>query len=447
MSINNTDALAGREPARAWVSSPTQPSFPPSSPALAIEVLESLRVGDHTFHTLPVLRAARGFQQILCAGLVREKAAARPTPPNSQIVLIAANPVAHGARLVASVRESIKSSTMSVVTDARLAEEGLEIEYSFPGISGNSLLSFVSRKRLVFAFKLRSLLPRRTSLIGSTSRLYREYLFIAQAVRYAACHAAVKQMPPTTILLTDFDRHTYCQPWVWAANGIGMTTVTLTHGSPNEANYVPVLARHSLVWGAVQKEWMEDKSPGVDVQIVGRPDLAGHRFGQSGTVPRVVLCHSRERLSIDETDSLVAHLSNLTKNGHVITLRLHPSATENDLDERWSRVASMVNDVVVSRDSFVSSLRSSDLVICIASSSAVEAIAVGVAAVVIADEARTLPGDLEAIRSASPAVLREFAAHGDVKTPHLNRLASQILAATGAPAGHLLDQALLKIRA
>jgi hypothetical protein len=112
-------------------------------------------------------------------------------------------------------------------------------------------------------------------------------------------------------------------------------------------------------------------------------------------------------------------------------------------------VASLAQDIVVSRGSFVSSLGSSDLVVCVASSSAVEAIAAGVPAVVIADDSRSLPSDLEAIRSSSREVLREFAAQDGVtvaSTPHLDTLASQILEATGARAGHLVDVALVQIR-
>jgi hypothetical protein len=120
-----------------------------------------------------------------------------------------------------------------------------------------------------------------------------------------------------------------------------------------------------------------------------------------------------------------------------------------DLDERWQKVAGFAHDIVVSRGSFVSSVCNSDLVICVASSSAVEAIAVGVAAIVIADDSRILPSDLEAIRSASPEVLHEFATQvraSTASTPHLDNLVSQILEATGTRASHLLDSALVKIR-
>jgi hypothetical protein len=449
MSKSDSCALSGRQQPPAAVSNTLGGSVPIVSRALALEVLESCAVGDHTFHSLPGLRAVRGFQQLIWSALFRTKAATACTLPSSQVVLVAANPVAHGARLVASIRNSVRSSSFSVMADARLGAQGLLIEHSFPGISAKSLVGFVSGQRLAFALKLRLKIQRGTPLLGSKNRFYREYLFAAQAVRYAACSEAVTKMSQVTVLVTDYDRSAYARPWVWAANSIGMKTVTMMHGSPNEANYVPVLARHSLVWGAVQKQWIEHRSPGIEVQVVGRPDLQSARLSRSSTSPHVVLCHSRERLSLSETESLITNLSRFRNDGHSITLRLHPSAIAADLDDRWKRVASLAQDIVVSRGSFVSSLSSSDLVVCVASSSAVEAIAAGVPAVVIADDSRSLPSDLEAIRSSSREVLREFAAQDGVtvaSTPHLDTLASQILEATGARAGHLVDVALVQIR-
>ena len=420
-------------------------TLPEISRSLAVEVLESCAVGDHTFLSLPWLRAARGFQQLVMSVFQGSRPTGHHAMPASEILLVAANPVAHGAKLVATLRKCVLSSTFSVVADARLGAEGLSIDHSFPGVSASSLASSVTATRLIFAIKLRSKLPRGSVLVGSRSRLYREYLFIAQSMRYAACKDAVAALLPTTVLVTDYDRHTYCRPWVWAANAAGISTVTLIHGSPNEANYIPVLAQYALVWGAVQKKWIEERSTGTQVFVVGRPDLENDRVVLPSRASRVVMCHSREELSLDESKSLLAQLVKFRNQGYLITLRLHPSATRNDLDARWRAVADLADDIVISRDSLVASLGRSDIVVCVLSSSAVEAIAVGVPAIVVADASRNLPSDLSAIRDASPDLLREIEA-GPSSFSGLDYLASQILEATGDSAGVLLDQALSTIR-
>ncbi|TFD79133.1 hypothetical protein E3T54_05500 [Cryobacterium sp. Sr8] len=368
--------------------------------------------------------------------------------PATEVLFIVANPVAHGARLAQSVTRGVRSSTLSLVADARFSDPALAVDFAFPGISARSLKATVTVRRLRFAVAARRALPRGVGLRGSANWLYREYIFAAQAVRYAATHAAVSKLAPTTILLTDFDRSAYCRPWIWAAKRAGMATATLMHGSPNELNYIPVLADNALVWGQAQESWLAQRSPDTSTMIIGRPDLSSTRL-TTAPAERVVLCHSREALTPRETQAVGAQLRAFKSRGLTICLRFHPTSAKEDLGPGWHAIAGMADEVVPGRGSFAASLRGSDIVVCVASSAAIESVALGIPTIVLAGADRSLPADLEAIRAQTPEMLEATRGSGPVVLSGSSayvRLAAHLLAASGPAASDRLDRAVTAVR-
>lgn len=368
----------------------------------------------------------------------------------ADVLFVVNNPVAHGAKFSSAITRHIVSQSVSLVADQRFSDSTLAVDVSFPGISASSLSTETNFRRLAFGMALRRRLPRGTRFLGSSCRLYAEYLFIAQAVRYLAAKSLISRLQPHTLLLTDFDRAIYARPFVWAANAAGLTTATLMHGSPNLANYVPVLADYALLWGDAQLEWIERHSPGTKSIVVGRPEIDLIPVARR-PAKRIVVCHSRERLSRTEALMLVTQLCAFREEGMAIVLRLHPTVTKAQLDQRWASVAELADVVVVGQSSLLSSLEASDVVVCVASSSAVEAVEFGVPTVVIADSDRPLPADLEAIRANSPALLDALKADGGAEQKlvgdQLVSLSAHLVAAVGEKAGGLLDDAISIIRA
>lgn len=415
----------------------------------ASEVAESCAVGDQNHLRWPWARACYGFAKLLLATISVPDTSANVTPA-TDVAFIVTNPLAHGARLMRAVQEGVKSVSITTIADARFADPDARIDVVFPGVSARSMAEIVTNTRLKNAFALRRALPRGTSLHGSSSRLYREYLFLVQAMRYIAAHSTVARLPSSAIVLLDYDRSTYGRPWVWAANTLGLQTATLIHGSPNEANYVPVLAGRALVWGEVQKTWIEDRSPQTVVEIVGRPDLSEGFTKPSGPARRAVVCHSREQLSAFETESLLTQLRIFKSLGLTVSLRLHPSEDGKHLGEGWRSAAQLADEVIVGTGSFIESLRHTDIVVCVASSSAVEAFVLGVPAIVIAESWRVLPSDLEAIRASTPDLLREIQTTGQASVrgdSAFARLATEMVTFKGAAAAHELDRILAAMRA
>lgn len=232
----------------------------------ANEVVESLVLGDHqNLGRLP-LRGAYGLA-VLARGVFRKSDTYRL--PEAEVIHVVASAVAHGSRLTTAVAVALDGLNIVQVSDARLASVPVT---DFPGVGARSIGRHSTRGRLRAALRLRRTANREAVLALSRSRIYGEYLFLAQAIRYALVAEALTSSSGVGMVLSDFDRHAYTRPWVWTANELGLNTATMVHGSPN-SNYIPVIAKTVLVWGEVQAEWFAKHSPGTLVEIVGRPDI------------------------------------------------------------------------------------------------------------------------------------------------------------------------------
>lgn len=234
----------------------------------ADEVLASLTHGDHLRPSRPLLRGILGLG-VLAAGIAR----ASCIVPLGEVRLlhVVANPVAHGGRLAESVSDAFAEFSSARVADGR--HSAIAVDVSMPGLAARSMLAIVNRRSLASAWRLRRAADRRMVRVLSPSRLYAEYLFLAQTVRYDVIGSSMAASPSVGLVLSDFDRAAYARPWVWSAKQRGVATVTMVHGSPNE-NYVPVIADTVMVWGQVQADWFAVHSPGTHVEIVGRPDMS-----------------------------------------------------------------------------------------------------------------------------------------------------------------------------
>jgi len=415
-----------------------------SQPAIdrAWEIRASCAIGDHNTISRQTLRAVHALL-MLAVNAARNRSVASPLSlPGADVILLVSNPVAHGAVLVESVKRAVTSMSLSTVGDSRLASTPLDAH--FPSVSAASIAPLVTWSRLREAISLRRSLPARTALVGSSSRFYREYLFLAQAIRYRAIDAAVDGIAPETVLLADFDRSTFARPWIWAAKTRGLRTATLFHGSPNKTFYLPVLAGFALTWGSVQSAWLKQHAPDVTTFVIGRPDIDSVSRRRTSGPGRLVLCHSREDLSTAEALALVSMARQFSDRGLPTLMRLHPSSSLRNLSTEWRGVADVFDVVEPASGPLVPSLNSGDLVACVASSAAVDAIAVHLDAIVIADASRVLPSDLEALRLATPAIIHNLFALTSASAPEA--IAKRIVAATGLQARINLDNALAQIR-
>lgn len=412
--------------------------------SLALEVADSCALGDHTTITRPALRGLVGLGALVVGSIFR-KPGSPAAPDKRDIVLVSANPVAHGARLVESVRAALLDS-VRVVADSRFAT--VEVQQHFPGVSMASLSREISLAELRAAFALRRKLPRQTVIPGSRSRVYGEYLFIAQAARYSLALKAVAGLPHNSLVLTDFDRAAYSRAWIWAASQAGLPTATLVHGSPNSQNYLPILAESVFAWGEVQAKWLAEVSPDTAVWIVGRPELSAEPISRASP-GRAIICHSRETLSEFETAQLHDVLLALRSEDRELTLRLHPSARVDDLDAQWSSIAALCDRVTVGSDSLIENLSADDILLSVASSSVVDAIAMGVRGLVVSDADRSLPVDLEAVRAASASAITTLLSGraSTADTPFADGLGRRLVAERGTRSAELLRKAATAARA
>ncbi|PQZ59108.1 hypothetical protein CQ040_07665 [Microbacterium sp. MYb54] len=348
-------------------------------------VAESLRQGDHIGLDKKPIRGALGVLFLGLGCLTSGASTARSAP----LRFVIANPVAHGARLGAAVMEALPPGS-TVLSDHRLAAAPLSTGEEFPSLAPRSMVHLVTWRRLRTALRLRRSLPGGP---GGASRLYGEYLFLAQAVRFAAAHDALID-GGTRLILVDFDRHAYAAPWIYAAKNQGVATVTLVHGMPNAWNYLPVLADDVLVWGEAQREWMRENGVEAGVHVVGRPDISAEPLKLRETA-RLLISHSAESLSPSEVERLLARMTAGRRTQQEIVLRLHPSVPFERLDESWARIAEAADRVVSGGGSLSDDLGVGDVVVVVRSSSAMDALARGVRAEVLADRDRRLPADLE----------------------------------------------------
>lgn len=363
----------------------------------AEEVAASLEFGDHrSLGRLP-LRGLLGLG-VIAFGVLSSRRAV--TVDHGDVIHVVANPVAHGARLTLAVGNALSVLRVVRLADARLS--AVPVDVHAPGLGARSMKGIVYRTAIARALQLRRHVGRASMRSLSPNWLYSEYLFLAQAIRYTIAEEAFAEVPESTIVLTDFDRSAYARPWIWAAHRRGLRTVTMVHGSPT-TNYVPVLAGTVLTWGPGQSDWFARHSPSTASVIVGRPEMEAE-VQPRGSIARVVICHSAEVLSGSEARRLVDAVREFRRRGVKSLVRLHPSVPLDRVTGLWSEVIRAADDVIATRESFIESLRPGDGVLCVISTSAVEALVAGFPVAVVADNERELPVDLEALRTADPVL-------------------------------------------
>lgn len=363
------------------------------------DILDSLAQGDH-IGRVSVSRALVGLLLLHLYALgkawyTRDAQASRGTV--ADVVILVANPIAHGARLATAVRRAATRAGLSVTTiaDGRIAGPGLKVDVHFPGIGVRSVLSLADIPGLRWGwsvFRGAESWPAQVS----KNRWVRAYLVLAQTLRYRAAFDQVGDLPATVCHVADFDRAAYSRPWCWAVKAHGGTLCTLVHGSPSEATYVPFIAPWVLVWGDIQKRFVQ--RAGAIPVVVGRPEIPSAVRGRGA--PTAVVCHSMEDLSEAEVDRLQRAIQDLRASGYRITLKPHPRSVGVQLKGRgWPRVALLSDALAMDGQPLLSLLGNDDVVVTITSTAAADAIALGLAAFVLGDSDRRLSCDLEAIRT------------------------------------------------
>lgn len=371
---------------------------------LAQEIADSLRIGDHARLSRQGMRGWLGLGLIhLAVALPRKRKVQVP----ADVLLVVANPVAHGARLAKAIQASLSGVRVSVVADCRLADPSLNVGLTFPSLAVRSAPQIVTARRLHRAWSLRRLLDQWPAHLRDLASTYRLYVYLVQAMRYDAAMDEIARSNAAFGVVTDFDRDAYARPWSWSSVERGVPLVTLVHGTPTSSNYLPLLAQDVLVWGPTQSVWFLSRADGVTTHIVGRPEI-DRRIPWAGPVRRAIVCHSAEDLSDDEMARVSLFLDAMSRLAVHSIVRLHPSSDGIHLGRGWSTVTGRADEVVQTRTPLVTSLDDGDLVMVVTSSAAVDAVAVGVPAVVLADAQRDLPCDLELLRDLSDPLLQQI---------------------------------------
>jgi hypothetical protein len=395
------------------------------------EIVDSLRQGDHR-GTVSTLRAAVGLVALHVRAVL--PAAREPRPPAGQLVLVVANPVGHGAELAAAARRAATDAGLTVVTvaDRRLAAPALRVDSDFPGLGVRSITRVVRLRSLAWAW---TVLAHRDAWPGARTEnpVVHAYLVLAQAVRYRVADERVRDDGGACAYLVDFDRHAFGRPWCWAVVQHGRPLATLVHGSPSAATYLPFVAEHVLVWGDVQRDFVA--RAGADPVVVGRPEL-GDAVPPSA-VRRCIVCHSMEDLTQTETERLGAELARLRAQGYVPVLKAHPRNVGARLQGAgWAIVERATDARLDPRAQLQDVLGADDVVLAVTSTAAVDALALGVTALVLSDADRPVSCDLEAIREWSTP------AESGRASAEVEGLRGSIVAATGAEAALRLGRAL-----
>ena len=413
--------------------------------SLAEEVADSLKIGDHLRHDRQLLRSMLGLVTLVMILLRRPKIIQRLT---TDVTLVISNPVAHGSRFAGAVLEALTNMRVDALGDRRLAQGPILREMShFPSLTARSLNGSVNWGMLAYAIRIR----KRAALVQrdypTLTRLYLETLFLLQAIRYCLAENRVRELPANHLWIFDFDRHAYCRPLVWWANTAGRATVTLVHGSPN-MNYLPPLAGSILVWGATQMSWFREASPTTRTHPVGRPE-----FGLSfpPCPPRTLrIMHSLEKLTNGERGALLQVCEAARQLGMEVSLRLHPSAVESQLDPVWKGI---LQQCTLEDNSLglLESFDGGDVILGITSTAVVDALACGLPAWTLADDDRELPCDLEALRQAKASLHAEVFGTGS-DTPGGQRgletlaaIRSTVIRATNGESALLIQDSLAKI--
>jgi hypothetical protein len=368
------------------------------------------------------------------------------TAPATAVLYAVANPVAHGARFSgATIRALDEYASTAVIADKTVASDTLRVDQSFPGLGRRALARGTTLRSLLFALRCRShATSSELAMIGG-SRLWREFVFAAQAARYQLAGDLMMRMPRSTLVLTDFDRSAYSRPLIRAAAVRGIRTATFVHGTPNSANYAPALADTVMVWGRAQDEWWKRASPGTRRQVVGRPDLV-RRTDPLAKCIDLVIAHSAETLSAEEEESLLALLTSATRRGVRTTLRVHPSVSPSALEGAWRRVAERV-DVLLSGTEAVADVTGPDTsVVVVSSSTLVDALLAGARGIVVASADRVLPCEVDYVHRHQGADLELIAFGPPAEVDQLFRsLTSSLVRCVGEDSAAELVQALSRI--
>lgn len=370
----------------------------------AAEIAASLETGDH-WQRQQWKDGAR-LLLLLARGLTRGRAGVPlEPPPKCAVIVVAANPVAHGARLIAATGTALKSLDPVLAVDVRLAAPAALVPFgrviNLPSLALSSLLPWVTRAvmldglRLWWASRrLRRVSQRRVS--GSTWA----FLLVGQSIRYQLVASLMNQVRPAAVI-TDFDRAAVCRPWIAAARRCGVPALTLVHGAPTEDTYVPLTADVVCAWSHRQSAWWDKHAEGGRAAVVGRVDLEREpdRRAPTRSARRALLLHSSERLSASERERLMDLVQALVARGVCVVIRVHPSVRLDGLSGGWAdlqRAGALLSSARVGP--LADELRDTDLVLGVASTALLDATWRGLPAALVADEARILPVDLEPLR-------------------------------------------------
>lgn len=405
----------------------------------AEEVLESLKVGDHDAQAgrlrtkgLLGLVALHGGAIV---NLVLDVLPRRGTGRVKDVLVVVANPVEHGATfaraIVAAVRE--QGLGVTLVADPRLASPDLTVDRGFPALGMRSVARVATIPALVRGWRLAGHAKRWSPPSSAWSLSLRLYLVLAQYLRYESALASV-DLRSCRAVVSDFDRASYARPLVRAAQAAGIPTITMVHGTPT-TTYLPVLSDEVLVWGLAQEAFFRRESPGVEVRVVGRPEI-DRRLDRSASIERVLLCHSMEDLSPDECRRVAHVLDCAGKEGMVRELRPHPRDRDVRSGTGWPSLAESVDLVRGPGEPLAEYVEPGDLVLVVTSTSAVDALSVGARCAVMADDGRVLSCDLELLRESSIDLTSEGSGAASLA------IGEQIVSATGAVARERVGSAI-----
>lgn len=366
----------------------------------ATMVCESLRQGPHWNVRHQAFRGLAGIAVLAWYALLPRRDDNAPKPLGDRNAFVVSNPVAHGAKLANAVAGLIPPPCV-LVADSRMSALGLDHD-DFPSVAIRSVGRCVSLPDLIAAIRLRWHWhnPERSW----TRRVFTEYLFLAQSVRFRLARRFLRGVGHARILVADFDRDSYAAPLMLTARDYGITTVSLIHGTPNAANYLPFFADHALVWGQVQADWVSRTDPATKVHVVGRPEFSDVPIDVSGPA-RMLIVHSCEDLTSAESATLRGAIADASIQRLGVELRLHPSDPHMRRGVGWQEIREAVLGAggrwLVGLNP--TELAASDLVVVVSSSAAVDALVRGLTPKVCADQGRSLPPDLEVLRSRQTA--------------------------------------------
>ena len=358
---------------------------------------------------------------VIVAGLSRLRRARWDCP---RVAFVVSSPVAHGAKLAQAVLDA--GTGVELVCEAHYSQLDRSPALDFPGLGPRALRRTVSISDLLVAIRLMPAVWRR---LGSTGQPRTAFLYpaFAQSLRYSLA----TRLTPGERVVVDFDRAPYSSPLLWASRRGGATVTTLVHGSPSEANYLPLVADRALVWGEEQRRWFADRGVHNTV-IVGRPDWRPLpvRLEQ---IRRLVVCDSMERLTPAELERLRHLVEAALSGGAVVALKAHPRRNSgSDLLEWESELGGSFEKV--DGHSVHSTLRPGDLVVGCLTTATVEALIHGHPAVTISDLDRPgLPCDVAALGQATAQFLNAASrGHLPIESVDWDGLAARIMAFGGA---------------